>query len=120
MTVAYVSDGNINPANGARGGLQGARSAQYVRRADGRLDPAPAIAEVDIAPDEAMVSISCGGGGYGHPHERDPERVAHDVREGWVSRERAETIYGVALTAAGSVDADRTARLRGGRRGAAE
>ncbi len=46
--------------------------------------PAPAIAEVDIAPDEAMVSISCGGGGYGHPHERDPERVAHDVREGWV------------------------------------
>ncbi len=120
MTVAYVSDGNINPANGARGGLQGARSAQFVRRADGSLDPAPAIAEVDIAPDEAMVSISCGGGGYGHPHERDPERVAHDVREGWVNRERAEKVYGVALTAIGTVDADATAKLRGARRGAAE
>ena len=120
MTVAYVSDGNINPANGARGGMQGGRSAQFVRRRDGSLDPAPAIAEMEIDPDEAMVSISCGGGGYGPPRERDPDRVAHDVREGWVSRDRAATLYGVVLTAETKVDAMGTANLRGQTKGAAE
>jgi N-methylhydantoinase B len=94
MTVAYVSDGNLNPASGTRGGQEGGRSAQYRRRADGTLEPMPACAEVEITPDEAMVSISCGGGGYGPPGERDPERVRHDVREGWVSRERAAAVYG--------------------------
>lgn len=97
MTVAYVSDGNVNPANGTRGGLPGGRSAQYRRRADGTLEPMPACAEVEIAPEESMVSISCGGGGYGPPGERDPERVKHDVREGWVSRERAREVYGVEV-----------------------
>ena len=37
---------------------------------------------------------TCGGGGYGPPEERDPERVARDVREGKVSAERAREVYG--------------------------
>jgi N-methylhydantoinase B/oxoprolinase/acetone carboxylase alpha subunit len=98
MTVAFVSDGNENPAAGVRGGLAGGPSAQFIRRADGSLDPVPGCAEVEISPDEAMVSVSCGGGGYGPPTERDPERVRNDVREGWISLERAETVYGVKLT----------------------
>ena len=87
-------------------------SAQFRRRADGTLEPVPACAEVVIAADEAMVSISCGGGGYGHPHEREPSRVLADVREGWISRERAETICGVALDPEGAIDLDATGRLR--------
>jgi N-methylhydantoinase B len=113
MTVAYVSDGNLNPASGTRGGLKGAPSAQFKRLADGSLQPVPACAEVLIGSAETMVSISCGGGGYGHPHEREPQRVADDVREGWVSRERAEAVYGVSLDAAGHVDRPATAKLRG-------
>jgi N-methylhydantoinase B len=112
MTVAYVSDGNINPAAGARGGWTAAPSSQFRRLADGSLEPVPGCAEVLIRPDEAMVSISCGGGGYGLPAERDPERVAHDVREGWISRERAEAVYRVAIAPDGTVDAGRTAALR--------
>ncbi|WP_244471985.1 hydantoinase B/oxoprolinase family protein [Prosthecomicrobium hirschii] len=112
MTVAYVSDGNLNAATGARGGHAGAPSAQYRRRADGTLEPVPACAEVVIGPDEAMVSISGGGGGYGRPEEREPERVAHDVREGWIAAGRAEAVYRVALTAEGRVDPAATARLR--------
>jgi N-methylhydantoinase B len=38
-----------------------------------------------------------GGGGYGDPLARDPERVLTDVREGLVSRETAERDYGVIL-----------------------
>ena len=69
-----------------------------------------------IRPDEAMVSFSCGGGGYGPPHERAVEHVAHDVAEGWVSPARAEEVYGVVVGPDGAVDAARTAALR--RRGA--
>ncbi|MCP4379848.1 MAG: hydantoinase B/oxoprolinase family protein [Hyphomicrobiales bacterium] len=113
MTVAYVSDGNANPAAGTRGGLPGGPSAQFKKHIDGTLEPVPGCAEVVIGPGEAMVSISCGGGGYGPPGERDPARVASDVREGWVSLERAESIYGVALTETFGLDTTRTTLLRG-------
>jgi len=112
MTVAYVSDGNANPASGARGGHTGGPSSQFRKRADGTLEPVPGCAEVVIAPDEAMVSISCGGGGYGLPAERDPQSVASDVREGWVSRDRAQAVYAVALDESLQVDTERTAVLR--------
>ena len=111
MTVAYVSDGNFNPAKGTRGGGVGAPSSQFRRAADGSLEPVGNCAEVVIRPSEAMVSYSCGGGGYGPPHERSVERVAHDVSEGWVSRERAETVYAVAIGENG-IDLERTAKLR--------
>ena len=114
MTVAYVSDGNVNPARGVRGGLTGAPSSQYVRRANGTLEPMPGCAEVLVKPDEAMVSISCGGGGYGPPDERDPAMVLRDVREGWVSRARAESVYRVVVTDGLEIDAARTENLRRG------
>ncbi len=56
--------------------------------------------------------LSGGGGGFGPPTEREPERVAFDVAEGYVSREIAETAYGVILDARGHVDADATRRRR--------
>lgn len=112
MTVAYVSDGNVNPATGAREGMSGGASAQFRRKADGSLEPVPACAEVLIAEGEAMVSISGGGGGYGHPFERDPMRVAHDVREGWVSAERARQVYGIVLSPDGSPDLAATLACR--------
>ena len=61
---------------------------------------------------ETVVSISCGGGGYGPAHEREPEKVLHDVREGWISRERARDVYQVALTADDEIDQEATRALR--------
>lgn len=40
---------------------------------------------------------SAGGGGYGNPLERDPEAVAADVFNGYVSVERAKSDYGVVV-----------------------
>jgi N-methylhydantoinase B len=56
-----------------------------------------------------------GGGGFGDPFERKPERVLADVREGYVSRDAAERDYGVvaAETEDGlAVDTTATARQR--------
>jgi N-methylhydantoinase B len=38
-----------------------------------------------------------GGGGFGHPWERDPERVRQDVIDGYVTLDAARADYGVAL-----------------------
>ena len=56
--------------------------------------------------------LSGGGGGFGPPIEREPERVAFDVAEGYVSREIAEAEYGVILDARGKVDAEATRARR--------
>ena len=114
MIVAYISDGNINPAQGTRGGGSGGLSAQYRKKPDGSLEPLPPCAEILIKSDERMVSISAGGGGYGPPHERAVERVVHDVREGWISAERAREVYGVVLDEALNLDEAETKLRRAG------
>jgi N-methylhydantoinase B len=56
--------------------------------------------------------LADGGGGYGHPFLRDPERVRDDVLDGYVSREAAARDYGVILTDAGEIDAAATHAAR--------
>jgi N-methylhydantoinase B len=112
MQIAYVSDGNHNPARGVRGGLQGGAADQILRRPDGRSEPLPQAAQLTIAPGEVVVATCNGGGGYGAPRERLPARVARDVRDGLVSRDRAAAVYGVAVTADACVDELQTTRLR--------
>lgn len=41
--------------------------------------------------------ITNGGGGYGDPKARDPEKVVADVRDGYVSVQAARDTYGVAI-----------------------
>jgi len=46
---------------------------------------------------DAVTIRAGGGGGFGPAHEREPERVLHDVREGYVSIEAAAEEYGVII-----------------------
>ena len=66
---------------------------------------------------EALVWVNNGGGGYGDPKRRAPERVAADVNRNWLTAERAREVYGVALKPAQTpglvaVDVDATIKLR--------
>ena len=62
---------------------------------------------------DAYVMRSGGGGGFGHPLDRDPSLVAADVRQGYVSRRAAHMWYGVLFDAEGiNVDQDATNVLR--------
>jgi N-methylhydantoinase B len=49
-----------------------------------------------------------GGGGYGDPLLRDPQKVAADVVRGAVSREVCMSVYGVAIAKDGKADIDAT------------
>jgi N-methylhydantoinase B len=69
---------------------------------------------IALEPGTLITQTSAGGGGWGEASKRDPERVAEDVKLGFVSREAAERDYRVALNDDGTVDAVRTRALRGG------
>lgn len=75
--------------------------------------PSPSkFANVTLALGDRFIMRSGGGGGYGPAQERDPELVARDVRDGYVSAQFAREVYGVALAPNGSVDRDGTRALR--------
>ncbi len=117
MTLVFPLEAHVHPPRGVRGGLAGAPARGMKRGRDGTLTELPGgPTELTLLPGEAVVSFSCGGGGYGSPLEREPAAVLADVEERWVTREHAERVYGVVLAqdADGGlrVDADATARLR--------
>ena len=58
-----------------------------------------------------MLAWTPGGGGWGDPFEREPERVLRDVRDGIVSVEAARRDYGVVVRGT-SIDRVATAELR--------
>ena len=112
LEVVYASDGSINPPRGVRGGHAGQPAEARRRRADGTLEDLPNCAQVVLAPGEMIVSVCCSGAGYGEPLERDPESVAADVLERYVSRERAESVYAVVVDEHGTLDRGATEELR--------
>jgi N-methylhydantoinase B len=62
---------------------------------------------------DVLVNNTGGGGGYGDPFEREPARVAADVRNGFVSSAAAEREYGVVVDPVTfAVDEGATARRR--------
>jgi N-methylhydantoinase B len=121
MTVENFVEGRWNfertkrdtcPPWGIRGGKP-AGTGDYLlrlphenqfRSVGGAHQPVPAHADVIVR--------TGGGGGWGDPLERDPQRVRADVLEEFVSPDAARNDYGVVLTRDLSVDAPATEALR--------
>ena len=118
MTVAYFAEMHEDPPKGTQGGLPGSGSRVVKIGRDGREEPLPPIGLVELQPGENIRGFEAGGGGYGDPLRRDPERVRHDVMEGWVSLAQARDVYRVTFTGSRedgtlAVDAAGTASRRG-------
>lgn len=112
LEIIYTSDGTHNAPRGVRGGHEGACAQQYKRLRDGSLEVLPNFTQLVLEPGETVVSMCTGGGGYGRPDERDPALVLKDVREGWISEQRAKDVYCVAFASNGAVDDQATSQLR--------
>ncbi|MBN9428159.1 MAG: hydantoinase B/oxoprolinase family protein [Burkholderiales bacterium] len=119
MTLLAKVERTDCPPWGINGGLPGLSPAGRIEYADGR-EVKMKKGQWSVAPGDVAHILSGGGGGYGDPFDRDPERVADDVRQGYVSRESASLDYGVVLADGGEVDAVRTAVVRGARHAATE
>jgi N-methylhydantoinase B len=68
-----------------------------------------------LAQDDALYVRWNGGGGFGDPFDREPARVAEDVKAGLVSPDAAEVLYGVRVRE-GAIDSDATDDIRRSRR----
>lgn len=103
---------------GLHGGLDAAGNGIGIRR-DGEWEtdmPNAKIFSVRVRRGDAYLMQSGGGGGFGDPLLRDPAKVAHDVREGYVSRHAALELYAVVVDEQGILDAAATESLRASRR----
>ena len=111
---SLLSDGAVVPAFGVLGGLSGVPVGAWIDRhgAIEDFDTPGKVAGHPLQEGSIVMIRSAGGGGYGDPLDRDAERVAYDVREGYVSSHAARELYGLVLDKAGRVDAAATAALR--------
>jgi len=48
-------------------------------------------------PGDILYTECMGGGGYGNPLDRDPEKIRLDVRDEYISVQRAKNVYGVVI-----------------------
>jgi N-methylhydantoinase B len=79
---------------GLFGGRQSALNFLLLEGADGELGNHPKAAGVAV-PEGGLISHrTSGGGGYGDPLERQPDRVAADIEDGYVSPAAAARDYG--------------------------
>ncbi|RLF11486.1 MAG: hydantoinase B/oxoprolinase family protein [Thermoprotei archaeon] len=96
-TIVNVVDWIEFGPPGLFGGLPGSKS-EFILNPDTpneqRLDPR----KIAVVPPGSLVRcLVPGGGGYGDPLERDPQLVLEDVRNGFVSLEKAKEFYGVVI-----------------------
>jgi N-methylhydantoinase B len=120
LNVASGDGGRLTcPPWGLRGGGGGAVAGTLVKGPGEESFHAPLSSQPVWPAGTEVLYLTAGGGGWGDPLERAPDRVLHDVREGYVSAASAREHYGVVLGADGGVDAAATTALRQQRRGAA-
>lgn len=96
--ISYCSDRARSITWGINGGLPGLPHG--VTLTSGESDPeemGTVFSSVPIDEGDEFIRPSSGGGGFGDPLKRDPEAVVEDVKDEYVSVERAATDYGVVV-----------------------
>ena len=80
------SDRAAHPPYGLQGGEPGALSSNLLIHADGTEETLPSMFSTTIRAGDVYVHRTAGGGGWGDPAERDPQKHADDLADGKVTR----------------------------------
>jgi N-methylhydantoinase B len=109
-TIGLRIEGEDNPPWGVAGGCCAGSGRAVVNSGTPKERVLPPLSDGHVLKRGDVIRIETGGGGgWGHPYDREPERVLADVLGGFVSRESAERDYGVVLTESGrAIDEDAT------------
>ncbi len=98
MECITFGDGVANPPHGVLGGRPAIGGGHFVEEAEGGLRRyISAAGRVRVPRGDTWTAVATGGGGYGSPHERDPERVRIEVRDGVIGRAAALEVFGVVV-----------------------
>ena len=83
---------------GLKGGLPGQPGQFLVQSPQKKRKKIPSkINGLLLQPGEILIARTAGGGGYGSPLERPPEKVLQDLRAGKISASQARQLYGVEI-----------------------
>jgi len=86
-----------SPAWGLFGGKKGKPGITVIYRKGGDEEQWRKISNLPIKSNELISFRTGGGGGYGTPFDRDPHQVLLDVKNQYISAERAREEYGVII-----------------------
>jgi N-methylhydantoinase B len=76
------------------GGNEGTANYALVMRKDGAQERHAYASGIRVDKDDVIRIITGTGGGLGNPKERDPELVSQDIRNGFITPERAADVHG--------------------------
>ncbi|TMJ04699.1 MAG: hydantoinase B/oxoprolinase family protein [Bacillati bacterium ANGP1] len=108
----YASIGrSIERPWGVATGLDGTVNYMEIL-ADGQRYRGARVPHTPLQEGSLVRIVTGGGGGYGPPTERDPDRVLNDVLDDLITPAQARTIYGVVIRGDLTLDADATQRER--------
>ena len=79
------------------GGNEGSANYALVLRKNGQSERYAFASGIRVDKDDVIRVITGAGGGVGDPRERDPALVREDIRNGYITAERAREVYGVSL-----------------------
>ena len=79
---------------GVLGGLAAKTSDCVVVSKNGKNTRLPSKITTTLQKGDKVIIVTPGGGGWGNPKKRDRKKVQQDVLEGFISKNRAEKIYG--------------------------
>lgn len=98
---------------GLMGGKPGGGSDCWIISPEGEKQALPSKVTTQVEPGTRIALRTAGGGGFGDPLERDPQKVQNDVEEDLISVDRAKDEYGVVInTTTNKIDNEATALLR--------
>jgi N-methylhydantoinase B len=104
---------NKFPPWGLAGGMDGSPNLVEVRTTDGKVERRGRFSNRELRKGDVVRFITGIGGGYGEPKKRDSQAVLNDVIDGYITREIAGNIYGVAVMGDRlEIDVPVTKRLR--------
>ncbi len=82
------------PPWGLAGGNDGSPNYIEVRRKDGEVERQSSMTGLKLNRDDVIRIMTGNGGGYGDPRERPRDRIIDDIKNGYLTLERAQEVYG--------------------------
>lgn len=94
ITISLSTERHRHAPWGLFGGGEGGKSQCILIEPDGTQRDLPSKSTLTVQKGTHIILQTSGGGGYGNPAKRNPEKIARDIANGSITKEQAKDLYG--------------------------